>query len=379
MLALFYITVCLLLCYGVLIRYYAVAWRRIPVPEQHPADVSPMIKVTVIVPARDEEHNIRQCLDAITAQKYPHSLLEIIIVNDHSTDDTAGIVQRYPAPNVRLVDLSEWVSGSLNSYKKKALEVAVSLSSGELIVTTDADCTMGTGWISSLVACYTKSQAVFIAAPVKIVSSGSLLSIFQALDFMTLQGITGASVYRKFHSMCNGANLAYSKEAFYAVGGFQGIDQIASGDDMLLMHKIFLKYPDRISFLKTAPAVVSTQPAPDWKAFLHQRIRWASKADKYDDRRIFWVLLGVYLTNVLCLFFGLALFWNLKWGLLFLLLLLLKTILEFSFVYEVAAFFGQRSLMAWFPLMQPFHVVYTVAAGFLGKFGRYEWKRRKVR
>ena len=71
------------------------------------------------------------------------------------------------------------------------------------------------------------------------------------MDFMVLQGITGAVVYKNNLSMCNGANLAYEKKAFYEVNGFAGIDHIASGDDMLLMHKIWKKYPDRVHYLKS--------------------------------------------------------------------------------------------------------------------------------
>src|SRR2546427_294101 len=86
--------------------------------------------------------------------------------------------------------------------------------------------------------------------PKHLYNQSSLLSVFQTLNFLTLQGITAASVYKRFHSMCNGANLAYEKSAFYEVGGFNNIDNIASGDDMLLMHKIFKQYPDKVFYLK---------------------------------------------------------------------------------------------------------------------------------
>ena len=101
--------------------------------------------------------------------------------------------------------------------------------------------------------------------------------------------------------MCNGANLAYTKKAFTEVGGFTGIDNIASGDDMLLMHKIYKLYPDKVMFLKSKDAIVQTAPVNSVKDFFNQRIRWASKADKYDDKRIFVVLLLVYVVNVLLL------------------------------------------------------------------------------
>ena len=375
----FYVTLGLLLVYGILIRYYEYAWERIPSLDAAIPFLPSPAKVTVVVPARNEEGNIVRCLDALGAQQYPGELLEIIVVNDHSTDGTAGVVMAHRARNLRLVNLADYVKGPINSYKKKAIEVAVSLAGGELVVTTDADCTAGPGWISSLVACYRAHDARFMAAPVKIEAGRSLLSVFQALDFMTLQGITGAAVYKKFHSMCNGANLAYSKAAFYQVGGFQGIDQIASGDDMLLMHKIFSAYPDHVFFIKDKAAIVSTQAAPSWKAFFHQRIRWASKADKYNDKRILPVLLLVYCLNLCCFCFLIAGLWNPRWLLFFLILVVAKTGAEFSFVRRVALFFGQRPLLVYFPFMQPLHIMYTVAAGFLGKFGRYEWKSRKVK
>lgn len=179
--------------------------------------------------------------------------------------------------------------------------------------------------------------------------------------------------------MCNGANLAYEKSAFYEVGGFNNIDNIASGDDMLLMHKIFKQYPSKVFYLKNRLAIVTTEPAHNWQQFFHQRIRWASKADSYDDKRIFWVLLLVYLLNVCFLAGAVASFWNGIWLLMVLLLLLAKVLIEFPFVNSVAIFFGQKKLMKYFPFLQPLHIGYTIIAGWLGKFGHYEWKGRRIK
>ena len=99
--------------------------------------------------------------------------------------------------------------------------------------------------------------------------------------------------------MCNGANLAYSKAIFYAVDGFKGIDNIASGDDMLLMDKIQKQYPGSIGFLFSDNSIVQTLPMPTWKDFINQRIRWASKAGKYKDIKIIAVLVLVYLFNLI--------------------------------------------------------------------------------
>ncbi|MBK8494492.1 MAG: glycosyltransferase [Chitinophagaceae bacterium] len=179
------------------------------------------------------------------------------------------------------------------------MEIAIGQSTGELIVTTDADCTVTGNWLQTIAAFYETHQPVFIAAPVSINCGINFIEMFQALDFAMLQGITGASVHKKIHSMCNGANLAYTKKAFEEVGGFAGIDHIASGDDMLLMHKIYKRYPDQVMFLKSKAAIVQTAPVNSIGEFFNQRIRWASKADKYDDKRIFAVLFLVYLFNLL--------------------------------------------------------------------------------
>ncbi len=135
-----------------------------------------------------------------------------------------------------------------------------------------------------------QSSAAFVAAPVSFINTHSFISLFQCLDFISLQGITAAAVSAGFHSMCNGANLAYSKTIFYAVGGFKGIDNIASGDDMLLMDKIQKKVPGSVGFLFSKTSVVQTLPMATWKDFINQRIRWASKTSKYKDKKIVAVL-----------------------------------------------------------------------------------------
>ena len=377
----FYITLLLLLAYGFLIQYYKRAWEEIPYFGRSGVENWKTVsKVTVIIAARNEEKNIASCLQSLQHQTYPKEWLEIIVVNDHSTDKTESIVKNYSALNIRLINLRDHVSEREGyAYKKKAIEIAIGASTGELIVTTDADCVAKEDWIKCLAAFHVSKEASCIAAPVKIMDRPTLLSIFQSLDFISLQGITGASIQRKIHSMGNGANLAYEKNAFHAVEGFKDIDKIPSGDDMLLMHKIFKKFPGSIHYLKSKYAIVTTQPAANWKEFFQQRIRWASKAVEYDDKRIFRVLLLVYLLNVSIFVFLVGSLWNPYWLFLFFILVTGKTILEFSFVKTVSRFFNQRHLMKYFFFLQPLHIIYTVVTGWLGKFGSYQWKDRKVK
>lgn len=383
----FIIILSLFVCYAGLIVYYRTGWNRLPCYTI--ADNTPQTKITVIIPARNEAANIGNCLNSLLLQSYSKQFFEVLVVDDFSEDNTAAIVQEYASQNIQLISLKDFIKpGEINSYKKKAIEIAVQYSTGELIVTTDADCTVPQNWLHTIAAFYEEKKPAFIAMPVLIQPTSSFIGIFQSLDFMTLQGITGASVHNRFHSMCNGANLAYTKKAFEAVNGFKGIDTVASGDDMLLMHKIYQHYPEQVLFLKSKDVIVHTQPVHSVSAFFNQRIRWASKADKYDDKRIFAVLLLVYLFNALMLLLpAVAVFKNCSLPVAhyplsiihyWLLVLLFKTIIEGWFLFPVAKFFNAARILWWFPLMQPFHIVYTVIAGWLGKFGSYNWKDRKV-
>ena len=186
-------------------------------------------------------------------------------LDDHSTDGTGAIVSDLhpPGMNLTLTRLADFAP-SAAAYKKLAIESGVSLASGELIVTTDADCRFHPDWLNTVAVFYQEKQAKFIAAPVRMATTqNSLLATFQILDFIGLQGITAASVAKKFHSMCNGANLAYQRAAFIEVAGFRDIDDIPSGDDMLLMHKIYRKYPDGVCFLKEGWAEGRLRTAED--------------------------------------------------------------------------------------------------------------------
>ena len=380
------------LLYCALLIYYRFAWKKIRNYESQVTDRSTFI--SVIIPARNESRNIKACLDSLIAQSYPSHLFEVIVVDDHSEDNTAVIIETYADKNVRLISLKDHVIDRVNSYKKKAIEVAVAQAKGILIITTDADCTAKKDWLQTIAAVYEERKPAFIAAPVSIECKFRFTEIFQALDFMTLQGITGAVVSKKQMTMCNGANMAYERAAFYEVNGFAGIDTIASGDDMLLMHKIYKRYPERVLFLKSRSVIVQTAAAHTIREFFNQRIRWASKADKYDDKRILPVLVVVYLFNCLMLVLPVVALFNNGTVIVhaftdhltvmvspfetWVALLALKIIAELLLLFPVAKFFGKRNLLWLFPLMQPFHILYTVIAGWLGKFGKYSWKGRTV-
>ena len=377
---LFYSCIGLLFAYGILFQYYGSWWKQFPAFTEtgNPAGED-ACTISVIIPARNEAANIEACLRSICRQNYPAHLFQVIVIDDGSEDDTFSIAGKVQEAGIQIICHRLAPIANNRAPKKRAIETGIGMASGELIVTTDADCIAAPGWLSCIAACHRQTNNVFIAAPVKIQDGASLLSKFQALDFLTMQGITAAAVFKRFHNMCNGANLAYEKKVFHEVGGFAGIDTIASGDDMLLMRKVAEKYPLQLGYLKAEAAVVTTLPADGWKAFLQQRIRWASKAAHYNHRGILLVLLLVYFTNLFIFSFLLLGLWYRFSLALFLLLCMAKFFMELFFVKDTAAFFKQQHLVPWLLLLQPLHITYIVVSGFLGQFKTYNWKGRKLK
>jgi len=379
--ALVLITLALLFAYIVLLLLYRFFWNSIPTFSIPASKDSFQTFISIIIPCRNEENNIADLLDSILLQSYPIDLFEIIIVDDFSTDNTINIVERYENAAIKIISLKDYCTdGAINSYKKKAIEIGVAAAKGELIVTTDADCIVKKDWLKTISSFFEKHHPVMIVMPLVISHSSSFIQRFQSIDFMCLQGITGAAVFKNIHGMCNGANLAYSKKVFEELDGFKDINHIASGDDMMLMQKFSKKYSGGILYLKSEDVIVETIPTNTVREFLNQRIRWASKADKYQDKSLMPVLLIVYLLNLFTFVLLIdTLFFNNSYTMVVLIVLLSKTMVELFFLFPVAVFFNKQSSLWLFPFLQPFHILYTIIAGWLGKFGTYTWKERRVK
>ena len=353
---------------------YMVLWRKMPLWVL-PNDFQPHTQVSVLIPARNEAEHIVACLDSILKNNYPAHLLEIIVLDDHSEDATADLVRRYPSDCVRVLSLADFpLPPNTQSFKKRAIELGIQHSRGELIVTTDADCLVGEAWLPLLVSRYESDKPVFIAAPVNFWQEKNVFERFQSLDYMGMMGVTAAGIATGLTNMCNGANMAYQREAFFVVDGFKGIDHLASGDDMLLMQKMARKYPHRIAFLKNCDARILTYPKATVQEFIQQRIRWASKSTSYKEWYTMFQLIGTFFfcCNMLLLLivkpiFALAAY-------------LLKLACDYLQLSMMARFFRRDgSLLRHFWLLELYYLAYIIGIGILANLiKKYEWKGRKV-
>ena len=380
LMALLYTASILLIIYSLLINLYLHRFRKL---KYFLTDIThtPITKFSIIIPSRNEAANIEACIQSIYKNNYPENLFEVIIADDFSDDDSPIIISSLQKKygNLHCIYMKDVLTEKINSYKKKAIETAIAKASYSWIITTDADCLVPVKWLFLFDEFIQYNNPVFVAAPVMFHHDKTLLSTFQCLDFISLQGITAASVAAGFHSMCNGANLAYRKDVFFKVNGFAGVDNIASGDDMLLMHKIKEQYPEQVDYLFHKGAIVKTMAMATWKDFFNQRIRWASKSTSYSDKKVFMVLLLVYFTNLSIALLLPAALYDYHFFFYWLVLTVLKGLAEMPFMYAASSFFGLQSLLKWFIPVQPLHNFYIVLSGFLGKFGSYEWKGRKVK
>jgi cellulose synthase/poly-beta-1,6-N-acetylglucosamine synthase-like glycosyltransferase len=360
------------LLYSLLIIAHIISWIRLPITKS--GATQPHTKVSIIIPARNEEKNIAACINSVLAQDYPTELIELAICNDQSTDktkETALSALEKTTIKHQFIDITASLSN-----KKKAIEAGISATSGELIIITDADCTAQPSWISSIVTEYERTGANMLCGPVVITQENSLCTGFQALELCGLSLLSGAGINAGFPLLCNGANLAYTRSAYNAVEGFKGIDDLPTGDDILMLFKINKQFPGSIRYLKSEDAMVYTKAQATWKDFFQQRIRWASKGLRSKNRLNSSVSLLVFLSNfVVFIYLILAFIYPISIPIL-LSYVALKSLIDFLLLTFGSVFFRKRVLLLSFPVAEMITILYTGLVGLIAPYWHYQWKGR---
>jgi cellulose synthase/poly-beta-1,6-N-acetylglucosamine synthase-like glycosyltransferase len=310
---------------------------------------------SVIVACRDEQQNLPLLLNDIGTQLYPDNLFEVIIVDDNSEDSTFEIA----SGNSEIKNLT--VIKNKGKGKKEAIRTGISISSGSLIITTDADCKMGENWLGTIIKYYENTNADMIVCPVKLGCGKGFFGRFQELEFLSLQGVTAGSILSGNSTMCNGANLAFKRDA-YLINQVDLHPELLSGDDVFLLHSIKKRDHSRIEWLEAIESAVTTCSHNDAFRFLKQRRRWISKATAFNDS--YTIVLGIvtFVTILLQIFTLAAGFFNHTYIYIYLLILILKSVPDFLIIRNTAARYGKSELMAWFlpsQVMYPFYVLIT--------------------
>ena len=373
----FYILTGSCILYVLIITYLSYGWYSLG--EYNRNFSRPSTLVSILIPARNEELNILNCLTDVARQDYPSELFEIIVIDDVSQDKTVSIVKKFidehPEKNIRLLILKE---EEKNVFKKRAITHGVKQAKGTLIVTTDADCTMNEKWLSTIVNYYETYGVSMIAGPVCMNEKKSLFQKLQSLEFLSLIVSGAASITLNRPILCNGANLAYEKSSFEFANGFKENEKYASGDDIFLMHKL-IKRKERIGFIRNTDAIVYTQANNNLKSFVSQRVRWISKTRSCKD---FFTIL----TAVIVYFFNTILLAGLITGIffpifykIFLIFFVVKLFIDLPLIGGITFFMGRFQLMLFYLPMQIINIIYVPVVGLLGNFSTYSWKGRKIK
>lgn len=331
--------------------------------------------ISVIIPARNEAVSITKCLQGIVDQDY--SNYEIIVVDDHSTDATRQIAQEiaFCSKHVsfQVLSLSEAEIG-----KKKALQAGIQAAQGEWIVTTDADCWHQPEWLSTLTL-YMQPNVAVVAGPVRIEAGKHFFEQAQALESAALVALGGTLIENQTPIFANGANFAFKKTAFQQVDGYSGIDQIASGDDELLLHR-FHKAGFPIRFCWNSQAAVSTLPEKSISQWWQQRRRWVSKSFYYQRVDISLAQITAWITHIGILGF---LFYGIFYPKIFPLVFLAWIIIlipDYLIVRLATRFLKNSNLLKIWLLSKLIYLLYVSIIGIWGNLGKkYHWKDRLVK
>lgn len=371
-----YIALIIIGIYSVTILLFSFGWNKIQLFSD--LDTFEPAFVSVIIACRNEEENVLSLLESLKNQAYPEEKFEVIIINDHSQDNTKNLVSRHIQnhKNIYILDLPKNRTGKtcLPTGKKEALAYGIKHSKSEIIITTDADCTMKPDWLKTLIQYHTKHKSKILVGPVAIDHSKNFFHKLQTLEFSSLIGSGAGAIGQSQPIMCNGANLLFEK-SLYENSNTE--NSLASGDDIFLMLHAKKEDKKSILFLKSKKAIVFTKPAKSIKDFLNQRVRWTSKSKAYRDFDIIFTALIVTLANLILATSFIYSFWDNYFFKIFALLFVTKSIFDLMLLIPVSSFFKQQKLLWLFlplQLIYPFYIVMTVIFGLIGNFS---WKNRK--
>lgn len=354
--------------YSILIFAFFVGWLRTKryKPDQKPA----AIRVSILIPCRNEAENIPELAALLMNQEYPDDQYEIIWIDDHSNDGTAAILDRWirNQNNQHLVILPGPVSG-----KKAALKAGMEMATGELILLTDADSRPGSWWVFTMAKFFEDTGNDLIPGPVELAPARSGFDRIQKLEYLSLvaSSVGAAGIGRPI--MAQGPNIAVRTSDYRTI--VNDLDnRFISGDDVFLLQAMKKIPGKKIGYVLNPDAIIRSKPAGSLSGFLHQRRRWASKATGYRDLFMIVTTLLVFIANLeilaslVCASCGMVPF-------SFVLILLgIKTMADLPLLCTAMKFFRCPNLLVWLIPVQLLYPVYITIAGIFSQVATIRWR-----
>jgi len=321
--------------------------------------------VSILIPFKNEAHNLKSLLNNLINQNYPKEKLEIIFIDDNSTDAGNEIIKNF-------TQKYKYIKSTLSKEqgKKNALKLGVQQSTAEIIIHTDADVSLNKNWVNSIVNNFNDEKTLLSFGSV-VFEYNSFFAKLQSLELISLSGIAASTAIIKHPILISGANLAYRKHLKQTF--VESINNIASGDDMFFLEKVKKKYPNSIKYIKDTNNIVKTNTARNIKSLINQRIRWAGKTRKMKDLEIILTGLLSFLSNSSIIIISISYVWNNN-IILILSAVIIKFFTEFMALFIYSKHFNQRELIVFFPILFFIYPVYIISIASFSLFLKPRWK-----
>jgi len=354
----------------IIFRHY---WKNTS-PIKAPDGYTPL--VSILIPVRNEENKLAALFASLQQLQYPH--LQIIFTNDFSEDESVVLLEAAVAEAVNRG--ADWkLLHSTKTGKKAAQTTSVLAATGEIIVSTDADCQFHPDWINQLVAPFADPKILLVAGPVMTLPVKSqIFSGFQHIEWSSILLVTKLAFGLGTPFMCSGANMAYRRATFLDLKGYDGNSHLLSGDDEFLLKKILRRYgPTATTYLNQSEVLVKTAAQESWSDLFAQRARWASKWTAHKNIGHIIIAVVPFIMQLLFIVSPVLLFMGGAGCLLFLLFWSVKIAIETKVVGSLLNGFGQKPPFWTFVTTSFIHPVYALITAVRMVTSDWEWKGRK--
>lgn len=370
------ISIAISFSYVMLIVFLIRHWEEIPDTSLTSHD-TPNVSISVIIVARNEAENILPCLQSILNNNFPKEHFEIILVDDHSDDNTIAFAKGIGNPKIKILSLADFVgTKKINAFKKVAIKYALENAKYDYIIHTDADCIVPENWLQQTAHNF-ENGIKLQAAPISFNPVRSFLHWFQQLDMYTLMASTNAGIRSQNWYLANGANLAYHKSSLPA-NIYDESNKFASGDDVYLINQMAKESSRAIYFEPNI--IVKTKPVDDLKSFINQRIRWAGKNRNLAKGKMKNILFIPVLANLWVFILLAYIFIDSKTAILSLsFFLLIKWMIDYILLRYMQEKIDSSQSLQGFLLSSLCYPFYIIGIGTVSLFTKsYLWKSRRV-
>ncbi len=323
---------------------------------------------TVIVASRNEEKNILRCMESLDNLIYPEGRLEIILVDDKSTDATGEIIDKFICDKPKFKKIITKKEIGMLKGKTNALANAIELAKGEIILTTDADCEVNPLWVKTTVSYYKEDVGAVNGFTTQVAKDG--FGGMQSLDFIYLLTVAAGTINLNKPISCIGNNMSYRKKAYQEVGGYENLP-FSVTEDFNLLWSIYCLGKYKIILPIDKDALITSIPCDNFKSLYRQKKRWAVGGIEVPFRG-YMVMAWGFLTNVCVLLT--PLFFSPVW----LYLAVFKLTIDFFVLYFVHKQLGLTKNLKYFLHFQIYYLLYVIALPFiLGINRKVVWKGRE--